>query len=140
MSEPTLFFGVYDPREKGHFLYLPRGRSVWGEQLSALGLPRSLQKPDGEFCLRRPRDRWGDQHEAPQGVAALRFVDGWTVLAFWDRSGDSRGASNSNFLARGRVPFAEMVARAKADHPTVWARFPFVVTLEGPDLAPEAAP
>lgn len=66
--------------------------------------------------------------EAPQGVAALhkrlsRF-DGatWTALSFWDRTGDKRPSSNSNFVARGDFTADEMIALAREHFPEVMAR------------------
>ena len=67
--------------------------------------------------------------EAPQGHASLRYKDGWTALAFWDRSVDTRSGSNSNFFVRGDHTFDEMVKIAKDAFPRVWSRFPFEVVL-----------
>lgn len=64
-----------------------------------------------------------------EGRATLCHVNGWTVLAFWDRSVDTRGKSNSAFVARGTLDFDAMVAAAKAAFPSVWGRFGFEVRL-----------
>jgi hypothetical protein len=62
-----------------------------------------------------------------EGRGHLSHVNGWTLLAFWDRSIDRRGKSNSLFLARGIHTFEEMVNRCRAAFPTVWSRFDFDV-------------
>jgi hypothetical protein len=67
--------------------------------------------------------------EAPQGQADLVFVDGWTVIAYWDRSQDTRGASNSAFAAEGRHSFAELLTAAKEQWPWVFERQKFAVVL-----------
>lgn len=74
----------------------------------------------------------GRTYEAEQGVAALHVVDGWTAIAFWDRSVDKRGACNSNFVTHDVVDFDEMVRRSRAAFPHVWARFPFEVRQAAP--------
>ncbi len=52
----------------------------------------------------------------------LVHVQGWTALAFWDRSSDRRGGSNSAILAAGTLDFEAMVAIAADNFPSVWAR------------------
>lgn len=66
--------------------------------------------------------------EAPQGQAVRTYRDGWTLISFWDRSGDRRKSSNSNFAIRGEWSFAAAVEKSKTAFPKVWARFPFEVT------------
>lgn len=73
---------------------------------------------DGVFC---PKNR------QVQGEATVTVKDGWTILAFWDRSVDHRPNSNSAFIERGAFTFEEMVSRAKAEFPAIWARFAFEV-------------
>jgi hypothetical protein len=45
---------------------------------------------DGGFCPQI--------EDAQSGEARIHHVEGWTVLAFWDRSGDSRPSSHSTFV------------------------------------------
>lgn len=56
------------------------------------------------------------------GIAALHHENGWTALAFWDRSGDSRGNSNSVFIAEGEHSFAAMKQIAAEHFPRLWER------------------
>lgn len=67
--------------------------------------------------------------EAPEGAAALLHLQGWTLLAFWDRSIDGRPGSNSAFLADATLGFEEMTVVARAAYPRVWARYAFAVAL-----------
>jgi len=65
-----------------------------------------------------------------QGVARLHHFNGCTLLAFWDRTGDSRPGSNSVFFIPGRVLFDEAVEAARKAFPGIWRRFTFEVVLE----------
>jgi hypothetical protein len=64
-----------------------------------------------------------------EGIALIHHKNGWTALAFWDRSVDKRGKSNSVFLAIGEFEFDQMVAMAKQFFPEVIARFPFEIKM-----------
>lgn len=76
-----------------------------------------------------PASRVMDTHvESPQGHAAVHFKDGWTALAFWDRSVDNRGNCMSCFLVKGDHSFDDMVKITREHFPSVWERFPFDVT------------
>lgn len=78
--------------------------------------------------------------EAPEGIAALVYVRGWTVIAYWDRSGDKRGASNTAFAASGRHTFEEMLAAAKEQWPQIFQRHArFEVTQQTGECAHEIA-
>lgn len=59
------------------------------------------------------------------GCAALHQKDGWTALAFWDSTIDSRPGSNSVFLAEGTFGFAEMCELAYKYFPEVASRIPY---------------
>ncbi len=57
-----------------------------------------------------------------QGAARLSKVNDWTVLAWWDRTGDARGNSNSCIVARGEHGFDEMLALANQHFPGLMQR------------------
>ena len=70
--------------------------------------------------------------EEPQGRARITLVGGWTVLAFWDRTGpDKRGAINSTFVIEGTHSPHEALALATEYFPQVFERLHFEVSLEG---------
>jgi hypothetical protein len=58
----------------------------------------------------------------PLGQATLTNHQGWTVLAMWDRSVDTRLNSNAAFIARGEHDFAAMMDLAREHFPRVLAR------------------
>lgn len=99
----------------GHHMYEPGGgyhvvvQTPWGEH------------PDGTLCPK------GGKVYQEQGKALLHRKDGWTALSFWDRSGDTRYSSNSNFFVRGEYAFGEMLALARAQFPGVFARMGFEI-------------
>lgn len=57
-----------------------------------------------------------------EGTAALHHVEGWTALAWWDRSVDTRPGSNSVLVARGTLGVDDMLALGLAHFPEVMAR------------------
>lgn len=126
----VLYFGCWG--RVGHHLWtpqremlryhdrLPSDRTPWDGQLDG-GLP---PRPDGPHS------------EAPNGQAALHQKDGWTALAFWDNSVDTRGNSHSTFLFEGTCDFDAALASAREQFPTIFARYKFDV---GPLVPDETA-
>jgi hypothetical protein len=101
------------------FLYDPQGHNA--EQ--KVKLPIDVGYLDARFT---PNDV-----KETEGVAHLTYIPDWTVLGFYDRSGDGRYASNSNFVVRGKHSFDEMVMIARAKFPSIWNRFTFEVVSDG---------
>jgi hypothetical protein len=65
-----------------------------------------------------------------QGIAHICHIgEEWTIVAFWDRSADQRFGSNSAFIVEGRKCFDDVLQLAKANFPTVMARFDFPIVL-----------
>jgi hypothetical protein len=129
VAHDILHFGWSHP--SGHTL-----RAPVGQRLEWQALPRWMdggRALDGTFtppwpCVRCNESRGCSHDPQPEGVAQLTHHEGWTVVAFWDRSGDVRGGSNSAFLVRGTLGFDEVVRAARAAFPEVWARFAFKVS------------
>lgn len=132
MKPRMLYFGPWD--RPGHYLHDANGSKVseyneWGRKMlrgfpwcsSGTGIDGVLQ-PGTEI-------RFGRRHTVREveGEALLHHRDGWTALSFWDRSVDSRGASNSTYFAEGAFTFDEMVAMAKDRFATRWKRMSFDV-------------
>jgi len=128
-KDDVLYFGVEQRNRPGHRYVSPSGGDTFEMEKK---LPRFLNPRqgliDGQYCI---------QTTNVEGRALIHFVQGWTVLSFWDRSGDSRGGSNSNFVVKGRHSFNDMVEITRALFPQIWARFNFDVTLADEDLGPE---
>ena len=131
MSGP-IYFGCWGT--VGHFMWTREGGWMHGIGYhDEKKLPKALQpcKLDGVHAPLIGKKEYPNHHlpEAPQGQAAIVHVEGWTVLAFWDRSVDKRGASNSAFLLLGTLTFEDARDRSKEAFPEVWARFQFEVVL-----------
>jgi len=92
----------------GHHMYQPGD----GMYLRNLETPWGAY-PDGTLCPEKTYEN---------GLALLHHKDGWTALAFWDQSGDTRPGSHSTFLVPGTFTFDEMLALAKSQWWTVFAR------------------
>ena len=127
MEPTTLYFGctrgVWGDTQYGHRFIRPGGKFAYTHEAEAMS-PWGI--PDGTLA---PRQGGSTHLEAPQGNAALHHKDGWTALAFWDRSGDSRGASNSVFLIPvNHMSFDDALAAARENFPELFERFPFGIT------------
>lgn len=75
------------------------------------------------------RERNSVRKESPQGHAALHYKNGWTAIAFWDRSIDHRSGCNSNFFIRGIHSWEDALDIARSQFPDIWKRFDFEVIL-----------
>lgn len=121
MAAPTrvAYFGRWGA--PGHYLRSPSGATLW----DGVG-PFRWDELDGAFCVnaRRLGARRSPVPEADQEQSACKLTHrrGWTVLAFWDRTGDARGNSNSAFIAEGALGFEEMLAAAREHFPELLAR------------------
>lgn len=123
------YFGCSKLRPKdpvGHYMHNNQLRHDWDAEND---LPESWRggKIDGGFAPKEFADR--DKKEAPQGQALWVQCEGWTLISFWDRSGDSRGGSSSTFISKEHLTFDQMVAVAKEEFPQLWKRFNFEVKL-----------
>lgn len=110
------YYGCY--RDIGHRMLQPRSLVCSQTELEFLHANPWGVEIDGDLCP--PGVQW-------EGQALIHHKDGWTVLAFWDRSIDSRPNSNSNFLAKGIFDFEQMLALAREHFPEVISRFHFQI-------------
>ena len=125
-----LYFGCWNhnPREAGHAIWNAEHRRPKAEEIPSFAGPHGWSL-DGKFCP------LGAQVE---GLCVLTQLEGWTMLSFWDRSGDKRGNSNSNFLFPGTLGQQEILDAARSTFPELFARFPFQVAFGKPGDAPAA--
>lgn len=112
------FFGCW--KEAGHRWADP-GNAFAEERAIEHRLPDELHhgRIDGGFCPGRVKgDPWKRTREEVEGEAKLTHIGGWTVLGWWDRSVDHRGACNSNVVVRGRHDTTVMleIARRRVPH------------------------
>lgn len=116
MDTPHLFY--FGPiKEPGHYLWDIRGKMLWPSQIG----PWTLGDLDGSV-----QPKGINQSE---GIALLHHKDGWTALAFWDRTVDTRMGSNSVYVADAVLSFEEIVALAKEQFKERWEQMKFEVRL-----------
>lgn len=109
LTVETYYFGCLG--EAGHYWHVRGGRAI-GYRFDDR-FPESFYI-DGKFC----------PHPRPEveGECALHHVEGWTVLAWWDRSVDRRSGSNSAIVTKGTYDFTTMLEIGKAQFPSVMSR------------------
>ena len=111
------FFGCWND-SSGHFLWRPTATRY--ENMRHQGV---LPWPQIDGTL-APLN--GDE---TQGKAVLTHLDGWTALAWWDRSVDKRRGSNAAIFARGTHDAAAMLELGRKHFPGVMARFQYTIEL-----------
>ena|SRR5579863_4959433 len=119
------YFGCW--RIIGHHIYLPDGSSAWRLLIDG-GLPWSNKDLDTGLCPPGPKTTDGQI----QGNARLHHKNGWTAMAFWDRSIDNRVDSNSVFIIQQTLDFKKMLDTSRLVFPQIWERFRFQVVQFGP--------
>lgn len=115
LRHPCYFFGC-ENHTTGHFWKSPG----FGHIRDGLAIGAPWKHIDGRYT---PSDC------APEGEANLIHDHDWTILAFCDRSVDSRAGSNANFVAPGTHSFEEMCELAKRYFPHIWGRFNYPIVL-----------
>ena len=117
----VLYFGCWG--QSGHQLWAP------GHVRVPLEVERKLPwtRIDGALQPGSKDEDFYHSGPEPEGKAALHQKGDWTCIAFWDRSGDERHGSNSNFFVRGELTFEEVVRITQTHFPELWKRFPFEV-------------
>ena len=121
----VLYFGCIG--RAGHFLWSREGTGRPCTDRRDRELAQRLGGLDGALCWNSKSGRYSHERDETEGLAFVTHREGWTALAFWDRSVDGRGACNSAFLAEGTLTFAQIVRHARLRWPEVWARFPFEI-------------
>lgn len=136
MKQPRMFyFGPWS--EAGHYFFDESGRSIQEEKIPGFPFGHDGARIPVDGCLQPgcQKDRYGrwNHRDTPEveGEALLHHISSWTVLSFWDRSVDTRGACNSNYFAEGGFTFDQMVEMAKARFAGRWSRMRFDVVEQG---------
>ena len=82
-------------------------------------LPASIwSKIDTRFCPDKSQKNGTYKHTQ---------VDGWSIVAFWDNTIDSRPGSHSTFVVNEVIEATELLDRAREAFPKVFARYAFKV-------------
>ena len=125
----TYYFGCIG--RPGHFLHDQHlsivGREVGPPWMVDRGQVDGMLAPHRKGCDKRAYCGCGS---SPEGRALIHHRDGWTAMAFWDRSVDKRGGCNSAFFAEGIHNFDGMMSIAREYYPSIMARFTFEIVEE----------
>lgn len=115
-------------REPGHYLHDQSHRCLWPDN-DRIG-PWRIGELDGGLCPNvSPEACWKRTGPEIEGDALLHHKDGWTALAFWDRTVDTRPACCSVYVADAVLSFEDIVARAQDAFKERWDRMKFKVRL-----------
>ena len=134
----VIFYGVAGDADGGHQFYQRSGSAVCVADRPPLPAEVSrAEMVDARWCFSAPI--LGDRpfvDRQPQGRGFIHRVAGWTVISWWDRSGDSRMGSNAVFFVRGDHPWAEALRRAREAFPREMKRMEaaYSIGLAGADL------
>lgn len=120
-----VYFGPWD--HSGHQFFYETGAKVYSEERKQL--PWQAHEIDGVLqpgCP-RPDDRLQRYGPRIEGEALLHHKDGWTALAFWDSSVDTRPGCTSTYIANGIFTFDEMVKLSSTRFADRWNKMKFQV-------------
>lgn len=122
----AFYFGTY--RQPGHELWAPG-------TFDPVRVPyyRAGSKPP-PFVVASRRIPWGKTPDGTlnpkreiEGEALLHHKDGWTAIAFANRTDDTRPGSNSVFIFEGELTFDGAIEAARKHFPQVVERFNFEI-------------
>lgn len=139
----VIFFGVASGTTSGHHFYERVGSSR--RMTARPPLPAQVSRSeyvDARWCFSTPSHGFQkfegkpQPQPQPQGHGFIHRVAEWTLIAWWDRSGDTRLCSNAAFFVRGVHQWAEALRRAREAFPGELARMEaaYQVHLAGEDL------
>lgn len=135
----VIFYGVAGSTGAGHHFYERSGSSM--RMTVRPPLPAQVSRSehvDARWCFSAPitGERPFGGPGQPQGRGFIHRVAGWTVISWWDRSGDSRMGSNAVFFVRGYHQWTEALRRAREAFPREIARMEaaYPIGLAGADL------
>lgn len=117
------FFGCWNG-SVGHYMHTPGGGTVYEKTATPWGF-----SVDSSLAPRGPNST-RDRREEIEGHAALHYKEGWTALAWWDRSVDTRGACNAGLYAKGRFDEADMLELGRRYFPKIMSRFGYTITTD----------
>jgi len=116
VTDGVFYFGCW--KQAGHYLFCPGMRTARGNSLPD-DFPVNYGSLDGSFLPQR--------HADEQGKVRIWRTSGWAIVAFADRSVDSRPGSNSAFVTRtkGNPTDIEIMRGMKSVFPEVFKRINF---------------
>jgi hypothetical protein len=119
------YFGCFGP--PGHYFFRPsRFGPIHADKLASHTVPWTPAECDGNLQPGTAEMKKGYQGQRPnkqvEGVCRLHSRNGWTAVAFWDRTGDERRNSCSVFIKDGEYDFHDMVSDFRLSFPEVYKR------------------
>lgn len=69
------------------------------------------------------------QDDRTEGVAVAHYANGWTALAWWDYSVDSRGGCNSALFVNEHVTPKRLIELGREHFPAVFERINYGIKL-----------
>lgn len=137
MITPVYYFGCWN--HAGHYLHEPGGRSLSRDEVGPFDVYGKAGLPlDGKFTP-GPHPQYGTGGLQDESFVALTHVRGWTVMAMWDHSVDTRGGSNAAFITEGSLTHADMWRLARAHFPHIVARLKAAPPIDPPSLSERLA-
>jgi hypothetical protein len=112
LRRPIYYWGCWE--QAGHHLW-----SRHPGQPPHAALPRWLAQP---WRTRLDAGLLAAIEPGPPVQLVYAQLDGWTAIAWWDRTVDDRPGSNSAFLAPELLSEDEILARAQVDWPEIFVR------------------
>lgn len=134
----VIFYGVAGDTDGGHHFYERSGSTVCMADRPSLPVEVSrAEMVDARWCFSAPV--LGDLpfvDRQPQGRGFIHRVAEWTVISWWDRSGDFRMGSNAVFFVRGYHQWTEALRHAREAFPREMRRMEaaYSIGLAGADL------
>lgn len=119
------YFGCWN--QAGHFLH-----DVSGHRMYQRVGPFESGDLDTTFAPRRAPNYAREDDT----ITNLVYTNGWTVLAMWDNSIDTRGKSNAVFLIEGGYSTEEMWQKARESYPQIYKRLKAAQAYESNYLRP----
>lgn len=120
------FFGCHTGRV-GHYLW--RVRAGRYEMTTHKGL-LPWQNIDGALCLGADHNGYAEPYRQVEGAAKLHHLDGWTALAWWDRSVDNRNGSNAALFAPGTLDVEQVLSAGRTHFPSFMSRMTYRIRLD----------
>ncbi len=113
------FLGVAPHDEVGHWCWLP-GCVDWAAKNAS---PSPWADGVGPIADEGAiRSLWAREEPQVEGLPRFARKGRWTLMAMWDRSGDSRPGSHAAFAVDLSLSDADMLALCKEQYPRVFAR------------------
>lgn len=106
-----MYFGPHEVA--GHFVWWRDSDGTMVRANYGTEWVRWLERKDGSLA---------PSPDVPGHGAVTVLAERVTVLAWWDRSVDSRGASNGMFVLEGVLTFDDMLGALERAFPEVWNR------------------